>query len=306
MPRGSYEQTFLPKYDFVIGVDEAGRGPLCGPVTTAAFCWYDYGTIQDYDWTGKINDSKQIKEDDREKLYDSIKDSSIDKKYSFDLYDCGADEIDRINILAATLESMKKAVYKVMTRIIDDHKDMCNIKMKVLVDGDKVPPGLEYMRGSSLFALPVQIQAVTVSAIIKGDAKVFSIGAASIVAKAHRDRVMRRYAVEYKGYDLETNKGYGTEFHRKAIAHIGPSFIHRLSFEPCYSCIATGTFSVPSGRNWLDVENLKTVTTVKENKRQPNQKVKKLPLKTRKPLPNKSHSGLANNKKNLRTKVNRY
>ncbi|MBQ3427551.1 MAG: ribonuclease HII [Clostridia bacterium] len=176
----------------VAGVDEAGRGPLAGPVFAAAVILSDDTVIEG------INDSKKLSEKKRDELYDVIKEKAL--AYSV----CAVSEarIDEINILQATFQAMRGAI------------DRLDIKPEyVLIDGNK-SPGL---------ALPHET-------VVKGDSKSMSIAAASILAKVSRDRYMLKMAEKYPGYGFEKHKGYGTKAHYEAIKELGVSEIHRRSF----------------------------------------------------------------------------
>ncbi len=180
--------------DFVAGVDEVGRGPLAGPVVSAA-------VIMPKDFCNKkIKDSKQLTPIQREELFSII----IDNALTFSVGCVDAHVIDRINILKATFESMYRAIDKL--RIFPDH---------VLVDGTEIP------------GLPIPQ-----TGIIKGDCVCFSIAAASIVAKVFRDRIMELYDLEFPAYNFSKNKGYGTKYHIQMLHKVGPCKIHRKSFNP--------------------------------------------------------------------------
>ena len=200
-------------YKFIAGVDEVGRGPLAGPVVTAAVV-----LPEDFDVLG-VDDSKKLSEKRREELYDKIIEGCV-------AYGIGVSDhqvIDEINILNATKEAMKKAIAECETMLGE-----------ALTEDDD--------EGKSAFAQPrkldyvlfdaVKIEGLDVpqQAIIKGDAKVLAIAAASIVAKVTRDRMMVEYAEEYPWYAFESNKGYGTAAHYERIRQYGTCPIHRMSF----------------------------------------------------------------------------
>ena len=179
---------FLP----VAGVDEAGRGPLAGPVVASAVI-LDPERIPE-----GLNDSKQLTAARREELYAEIL-ATADVAVS----SLSSVSIDRINILRASLEAMRRAV-----------ASLPRAARFVLVDGRDVPQGLR---------CPAR-------ALVKGDARSFSIAAASIVAKVTRDRMMRAAGTIYPQYGFEQHAGYATEVHRAAIASHGPCIIHRRTF----------------------------------------------------------------------------
>ncbi|HCT64898.1 MAG TPA: ribonuclease HII [Lachnospiraceae bacterium] len=177
---------------YVAGIDEVGRGPLAGPVVTAVVILKQGVIIEG------INDSKKLSEAKREKLYDIILEEAVD--YAIGII--SPTEIDEINILQATYKAMQQCI--------------SGLKVKpdyILVDAVTIPNIEIKQKG-----------------IIKGDAKSISIGAASIVAKVTRDRMMKEYAQIFPEYDFEQNKGYGSSKHIQAIKQIGLCPIHRRSF----------------------------------------------------------------------------
>lgn len=179
-------------YNIVCGVDEAGRGPLAGPVYAAAVVLRHGQTIDG------VNDSKKLSEKKREALFDKI----ISECAAYSVGTASEKEIDEINILQATFLAMKRAV------------DGLQIKPQIaLVDGNQTPP----------------LQCA-VKTVVKGDAKSESIAAASIIAKVSRDRYMREAASLYPQYQFEKHKGYGTKLHYEMIEKYGICDIHRRSF----------------------------------------------------------------------------
>lgn len=179
-------------YSFVCGVDEAGRGPLAGPVYAAAVILPD-GVIPE-----GVNDSKKLSEKKREALFDIITEEALDYSIAY----ATAEEIDDINILQATFLAMKRA--------IDGLKTKADYAM---IDGNRMPP--------------LDIPGET---IVKGDANSASIAAASILAKVSRDRFMLKMAEKYPQYQFEKHKGYGTKLHYQMLDEYGPSEIHRQTF----------------------------------------------------------------------------
>ena len=187
----AYERLYCNEAP-IAGVDEAGRGPLAGPVVAAAVILDPEKEIL------FINDSKKLSEKKRESLYAEI----MERAVSVGVGIAEAERIDEINILNATYEAMKKAV------------DALSLKPGILLNDAVVIPSLP------LKQIP----------IIKGDAKSISIGAASIIAKVTRDRIMREWAKVYPAYHFEKHKGYGTREHCDAIRQFGPTPLHRRSF----------------------------------------------------------------------------
>ena len=179
-------------YKMICGVDEAGRGPLAGPVCAAAVI-----LPTEMPFEG-LNDSKKLSDKKRRELYPLIKQHAV--AYAVVLVD--EKEIDEINILQATLQAMRRAV-----------EDLSVKPDYVLVDGNKLP------------RLDMEAEAV-----VHGDSLSASIAAASILAKVTRDDYMLQMAQEYPGYDFEIHKGYGTKAHYAALTEKGPCPIHRRSF----------------------------------------------------------------------------
>ena len=189
-----YEEKALNVgYKCVCGIDEAGRGPLAGPVYAAAVILPFGLEIEG------LNDSKKISEKKREQLFDVICEKAVD--YSIGI--ATEQEIDEINILNATFLAMHRAVEGLKTK--PDY---------ALIDGNQYP----------------KIPFVAEETVVKGDAKVMSIAAASILAKVSRDRFMLEKAKEYPQYQFEKHKGYGTKLHYEMLKEYGPSPIHRMTF----------------------------------------------------------------------------
>ena len=187
----AYEREYAA-YPYICGIDEVGRGPLAGPVVAAAVI-----LPKDCDIL-YINDSKKLSEKKREMLYEEI----MEKAVSVGIGMAGPERIDEINILQATYEAMREAVSK-----LDPQPDL------MLNDAVKIPG--------------ISIPQVS---IIKGDAKSASIGAASIIAKVTRDRMMVEYDRIFPEYGFAANKGYGTAVHIAALKELGSTPIHRRSF----------------------------------------------------------------------------
>ena len=186
-----YEREY-ESHGWVCGIDEVGRGPLCGPVVAAAVilpkdCQILY-----------LNDSKKLSEKKREELYDVIMAEAV----AVGIGMASPERIDEINILQAPYEAMRQAIGSL------------NGKPAVLLND----------------AVTIPEEEIPQIPIIKGDAKSVSIAAASIIAKVTRDRMMVEYDRIYPGYDLASNKGYGTKVHMEALKTIGPCEIHRRSF----------------------------------------------------------------------------
>lgn len=183
-----------PQANLIAGVDEVGRGPLVGAVVTAAVILDPNNPIEG------LTDSKKLSEKKRNLLFDEIKEKAL----AWSLGRCEPEEIDRLNILQATMVAMQRAVAGLATQ-----PDF------VLVDGNKIPE------------LPMAAQPV-----VKGDLRVAEISAASILAKVTRDREMESLDAQYPGYGFAKHKGYPTKAHFEALEKLGAIEQHRKSFKP--------------------------------------------------------------------------
>lgn len=186
----------------IAGVDEVGRGPLAGPVVTAAVILDPARPIEG------LADSKSISEKKRERLFDEIREKAL----AWALGRCEVAEIDELNILQATMLAMQRAVAALSPQ--PEH---------VLVDGNRCPP------------LPCSAEAV-----VKGDSRVAAISAASILAKVTRDREMVELDARYPGYGLAGHKGYPTRAHLEALRTLGVTPVHRRSFGPVARLLEQG------------------------------------------------------------------
>jgi ribonuclease HII len=200
----SEEQNLISQgYKFVGGIDEAGRGPLAGPVVAACVIWpsdFDLGKL-DYTELKFLRDSKKLDEKRREDLFGVIKEEASDVGVGI----CDHLTVDRANIFQATFLAMKKAIGEIKQK--PDY---------ILIDGKFGIPNSSYQQ----------------KAIIKGDSKIFSIMAASIIAKVTRDRLMQKFHEQYPEYGFDQHKGYGTKLHFEMLKKYGPCPIHRRSFGP--------------------------------------------------------------------------
>ena len=186
------EIAFEKGYSNICGVDEAGRGPVAGPVCAAAVILPRGKIIEG------VNDSKKLTEKRREALYDVIKNEAV----SYSIAYATVQEIEEINILNATMLAMKRAV------------EGLNVKADyAMIDGNRMPD-----------------LSIDSECIVKGDARSMSIACASILAKVTRDRLLYQYAKEYPQYHFEKHKGYGTKLHKEALLEYGPCPYHRPSF----------------------------------------------------------------------------
>lgn len=194
MPDYEFEKAAVNSgFSCICGVDEAGRGPLAGPVCAAAVILPEGAVIEGLD------DSKKLTEKKREKLYDIIKETAVAYSVAYGTLE----EIETVNILEATYLAMNRAI------------EGLNIKPDfALIDGNRVPRGIK----------------IPCETIVKGDSKSMSVAAASVLAKVTRDRLMLEYDKKYPEYNFKKHKGYGTKEHTELIKQYGPCEIHRLSF----------------------------------------------------------------------------
>ena len=187
------KEYYSRNIEYIAGIDEAGRGPLAGPVVVASVIMPKDSMIEG------VNDSKKVSEKKREKLYDLILEEAI----SYGIGIIYQDEIDEINILQATKKGLTNAIEQMKIK-----PDL------ILVDA---------LNGINTLGIPYQ-------SIIKGDAKCYSISAESIIAKVTRDRIMREWDAVYPEYGFSSHKGYGTAKHIAALKEYGPCPLHRRSF----------------------------------------------------------------------------
>ena len=194
MPDYSYESAARVKgFNFVCGVDEAGRGPLAGPVCAAAVILPEGAVIEG------LNDSKKLSEKKREALFEIVKETAVAWSVAF----ASVEEIEEHNILNATFIAMNRAIEGLQTKA-----DFA------LVDGNRVPKEIK----------------IPCETVVKGDSLSMSIAAASILAKVTRDRLMLELDEKYPMYEFKKHKGYGTALHMDLIRKYGPSECHRPSF----------------------------------------------------------------------------
>lgn len=236
------ERHHKGSFPVIFGVDEAGRGPLAGPVVAAA-AWYhlpDFSLPKDArEAFGYIRDSKRLSEKDREQAY-----SIVLQYFEIGTGIVDAATIDRVNILQATFLAMREAVLQVVNNQQRAMGTQRNRKpeirnqmekewtmnsgnnerqrMLLLVDGNRIIPDMLYAQ----------------KAVVKGDVISYSIAAASIVAKVMRDRIMQELDTLYSGYGFARHKGYGTAAHLVALRRLGPTPEHRKSFAPVRNVLA--------------------------------------------------------------------
>ena len=194
MPDYEFEKAAVNSgFSCICGVDEAGRGPLAGPVCAAAVILPEGAVIEGLD------DSKKLTEKKREKLYDIIKETAVAYSVAYGTLE----EIESVNILEATYLAMNRAIEGLSVK-----PDFA------LIDGNRVPRGIN----------------IPCETIVKGDSKSMSVAAASVLAKVTRDRLMLEYDKKYPEYNFKKHKGYGTKEHTELIKQYGTCEIHRLSF----------------------------------------------------------------------------
>lgn len=194
MPDYEFEKAAVNSgFSCICGVDEAGRGPLAGPVCAAAVILPEGAVIEGLD------DSKKLTEKKREKLYDIIKETAVAYSVAYGTLE----EIESVNILEATYLAMNRAIEGLSVK-----PDFA------LIDGNRVPRGIK----------------IPCETIVKGDSKSMSVAAASVLAKVTRDRLMLEYDKKYPEYNFKMHKGYGTKEHTELIKQYGPCEIHRPSF----------------------------------------------------------------------------
>jgi ribonuclease HII len=201
LPVNRLELSFSP-LGLIAGVDEAGRGPLAGPVVAAAVMLDELQPIKG------LNDSKKLSPRTRERLFDEIRAKAL----CCCIAEASVEEIDRLNILQATLLAMRRAVEGLRLK-----------PHKVLVDGNRLP-----------------VLKVAAEAIVKGDAKVKAISAASILAKVHRDRLCLALHEQHPQYGFDGHKGYPTPAHLAALRAHGACVHHRRSFAPVQQVLGDG------------------------------------------------------------------
>ena len=197
------EELYLKGTTSIGGIDEAGRGPLAGPVVVACVVMPRDSMIEG------VNDSKKVSEKKREKLYEEI----IKEAIGYGVGIMSQEEIDRINILNATKEGLTTAIKELERDLKEKNRNFDKPEI-ILVDA----------------LTKIDTDHIPYKSIIKGDAKSYSIAAASIIAKVTRDRIMRQWAEVYPMYGFEKHKGYGTAMHISAIKEYGLCPLHRRSF----------------------------------------------------------------------------
>lgn len=209
MPDFTYERQ-IGTDGLVFGMDEAGRGPWCGPVVAACVCWPGLKIPDEIRQT--VDDSKKLSVKRREKLFDLI----LASPALVGIGQASAAEIDAHNILQAT--------FLAMSRALEDVRTKGYVPAAVLIDGNRAPKN---------WTVPCQT-------VIGGDAKSLSVAAASVIAKVTRDRIMCGLATHYPAYGWDKNAGYGTKTHVQALHAYGITPHHRMSYAPIAKLLAEG------------------------------------------------------------------
>jgi len=237
-PAGAKKKAPLPRVEPHIGIDEAGRGCLAGPVVAAAVYFPEH-----FDFSARLtglNDSKKLNEDTRNQLAALVKEQAL--AYGFGLI--WQDEIDSINILNATFRAMSRAVFALAAKLSGSSDGFLP---PLLIDGNKTIPEKHWQNCAEGISagtlaweqhlplpaclLPARALALPEQhAVVDGDALIPSISAASVLAKTIRDGLMERLDAVYPGYGLARHKGYGTKEHLAALAAKGPCPLHRMTF----------------------------------------------------------------------------
>ena len=215
-PTFEYEKRICTAGLLPIGIDEAGRGPLAGPVVACAALYKKIGQNGDLDTYDEderwklVRDSKKLSEKQREKAFEFVK-----EEFHVGIGIIGPETIDRVNILEATFLAMKAAVSE-LRKVVRSVGGVKDESILLLIDGNQIIPNLSVQQ----------------EPVVKGDSLVRSIAAASIVAKVTRDQIIVAADALFPGYGLAEHKGYGTVQHMAALRKLGPSPIHRMSFRP--------------------------------------------------------------------------
>lgn len=204
----AFDKELKEKDTIIIGIDEAGRGPLCGPVVAAAIALPDFSEdmLETFQY---LNDSKKFSgnESRREELYEKL----MSLKCYYGIAEGSLEDIEKYNIFQTTYRTMYAAYQQLIKQLKPDQK------VKVIIDGQK-----------TISSIPKNISQ---QAVIKGDSQSASIAAASILAKVHRDNLVREMAKEFPQYHWDKNKGYGTKEHIEAIRKYGRCKYHRAGFK---------------------------------------------------------------------------
>ncbi|MCP4355314.1 MAG: ribonuclease HII [Proteobacteria bacterium] len=208
MPDLSYEKKHSKKFQYVVGVDEVGRGPWAGPVVACA-CLIPEGL----ELPSEITDSKKLTAKKRQVLSEFLV-----KNIPYSIAEASAGEVDELNILQATFVAMNRAVEALKERL-----SISDDEFFVLVDGNRLPQFDNFKNAES---------------IIKGDSISLTISCSSIIAKVYRDKFMADLAEDFPYYGWESNSGYGTKKHQEGLAEHGTCKFHRFSFKPIAKIVA--------------------------------------------------------------------
>lgn len=267
-----YEAKLIRKgHAVVAGTDEAGRGPLAGPVVAAAFAILDPNDREVLQLLSAVGDSKALNEAKRESIFGELTDPRFEGRVAWSIAEGSVEEIDAYNILQASLAAMARAVHGLAARPSAVLVDGCNRPPQLLAPGEcwtrgskkkTTKKGAEPKAGASPANAIVEAGSAAfvpccgadawrpevVEAVLSGDGKVLSIGAASILAKVYRDSLMRRLHASYPHYGFDEHKGYGTAKHLEAIRRFGPCPQHRRSFAPVRDALGLGRQEDPGAK----------------------------------------------------------
>lgn len=209
----------------IIGIDEAGRGPLCGPVVAGAVCFRESEEeLSKFPEWKFVRDSKKLSEKQREKMFEFVLEHAF-----VGVGIMHADTVDRVNILEATFLAMKSAIASLRQQLTKNlltgqagsEQRVRDEDLRIFVDGNQLIPNISYEQ----------------HAIVDGDNLMKVIAASSIIAKVTRDKMMLEYDKQYPNYGFAKHKGYGTKVHMDALRKFGPCPIHRMSFRPVFLSI---------------------------------------------------------------------
>src|SRR3989344_2291026 len=223
-PNFSEEKKLWRKgYEFVIGLDEAGRGPLAGPVVAAGVI---VSQFQISNFKFQINDSKKLNARKREETYDLL---TNHPNIQYGVGVVSEKIIDQINILEATKLAMQKAISNLSYK--SHGREICKTVDFLLIDGNFSIQIAQSLPSANIIRMrPSEFENIPYKSIVKGDQKVFSISAASIIAKVTRDRIMKQMHETYPKYGFNQHKGYATRMHVENLKNFGPCKIHRKTF----------------------------------------------------------------------------
>mmetsp|Transcript_41133 Transcript_41133/g.74287 ORF Transcript_41133/g.74287 Transcript_41133/m.74287 type:complete len:429 (+) Transcript_41133:24-1310(+) len=273
------ERMWQAGFPVVAGTDEAGRGPLAGPVVAAAFAILDHGDSEVRELLDRVADSKQMTAQQREELFAELTHARFTGRTAWAIAEASASEIDELNILKASLGAMARAVRSLSVLPDCVLVDGCNRPADLLASGELWTRGskrkgdaeaapqaklTKWFAGASLRRVDAAAEPWRprkVEAVIGGDAEVVSISAASILAKVHRDRLLDELHEKYPAYGFKSHKGYGTPEHMEALRIHGACEEHRRSFAPVREVLGLPTVPLLAGQQTLAFTAATTAAT---------------------------------------------